>query len=71
METSLSSRGHICTNLGIPKAGDLEEQEELIDRETFTYLKNKKYTNFSSLQKFQDFRFLNGTIHHVIVNGVV
>ena len=25
--------------------------------------------NFNSLQEVQDFRFLHGTVHHVIVNG--
>ena len=28
-ETSLRSCGHICTDLGIPKAGDTEEKEKL------------------------------------------
>ena len=52
MENSLSSCGHICTNLGIPIAGEMKEKEELknllkwdkfsfcvmVDREIFTYL---------------------------------
>ena len=56
METSLSSCGHICTDLGIPVAGEVEEKEELknllkwgkfsfyvmVDCKIFTYLKNKK-----------------------------
>ena len=56
METSLWSCGHTCTDLGIPIAGKVEEKEELknllkwgkfsfyvmVDREIFTYLKNKK-----------------------------
>ena len=28
-------------------------------------------SNFNSSQKVQDFRFLNGTIHHVLVDEVV
>ena len=56
VETSLSSCGHTCNDLGIPIAGEVEEKEELknllkwdefsfhvmADREIFTYLKNKK-----------------------------
>ena len=56
VETSLSSSDHICTDLGIPIAAEVEEKEELknllkcgklsfyvmVDREIFTYLKNKK-----------------------------
>ena len=29
METSLGNRGHTCTDLGIPVAGEVEEKEEL------------------------------------------
>ena len=74
------SCGHICTNLGIPIAGEVAEKEELknllkwgkfsfyvmVDREIFTYLEKVQ-----EVQKVQDFRFLNGTTHHVIVNGAV
>ena len=56
METSLSSSGHTCTDLGIPIAGEVEEKKEpknllkwdefsfyvMVDREFFGYLKNKK-----------------------------
>ena len=38
----------------------------MVDREIFTYLKKVQ-----EVQKVQDFRFLNGTAHHVIVNGAV
>ena len=56
METSLSSCGHVCTDLGILIDGEVEEKEEqknllkwckfsfyvMVDREIFTYLKKKK-----------------------------
>ena len=52
METSLSSCGQICTDLGILIDGEAEEKEELIfvrfsfhvmvDREIITYVENKK-----------------------------
>ena len=56
METSLSSYGHTCINLGILIAGEVEEKEELkkllmwgkfsfhviVDHELYTYVKNKK-----------------------------
>ena len=81
MESSLSSCGHACTNLGIPIPGEEEEKEELenllkwgkfsfyvtVDREIFTCLKNKKYV----ILIVQDFQFLIGTIHHVRVNGAI
>ena len=61
METSFSSCGHICTDFGIPIAGEVEEKGELknllklgefsfyimVDREIFTYLENKKYSGIS------------------------
>ena len=56
VETSLSSCGHTCTDIGILIAGEVEETEKLknllkggkfsfyvmVDREIFTYQKNKK-----------------------------
>ena len=56
MKTSLSSCDHICADLGISIAGEVEENEELknflewgkfsfyimVDHEIFVYLKNKK-----------------------------
>ena len=69
----MSGCGHICTNLGIPKAREVEEKEELknllnwrkfpsyvmVDGEVFTYLKNNK----ELILIVQYLRFLNGTIH--------
>ena len=71
METSLSSCGHTCTNLGILIAG--EEKEELknllirgefsfhvmVDSEIFTYVKNEKELILIVNKKFKT------------VNGVV
>ena len=73
MKTSLSSCCHICTHLGILIAGEAEEKEEfknllmwgkfsfhvMVDREFFTYVKNKKYLTLIVSIKFK------------IVNGVV
>ena len=50
METSLSSCGYICTDLDIPIAGEQKILLKrgkvsfyvMLDREIFTYLKNKK-----------------------------
>ena len=53
MESSLSSCGHTCTDLGILIFGKVEEKKELKnvlnsplicheDHETFTYVKNEK-----------------------------
>ena len=56
VETSLSSCRHTCTDLGILIAGEVEKKEKLknlfmcgkfsfhvtVDRELFTYVKNKK-----------------------------
>ena len=56
VETSLSSCRHTCTHLGILIAGEVEKKEKLkyllmcgkfsfhvmVDRELFTYVKNKK-----------------------------
>ena len=85
METSLLSCGHTFTSLGVPIAGELEEVNELknlfkwakfpfcvmVDRKIFTYLKNKRLLLLIVNKKIQDFRYLNGAIHHVIVNGAV
>ena len=64
----------------------MEEKEELknmfkpgklsfyvrVDREIFTHLKKKKkLILIVNKQKVHVFRFLNGTIHHVMVNGAV
>ena len=71
MESLLWSCGHTCTDLGIPIAGKVEEKEkteklvkvgQMVDREIFTYLKKLETANFNSLQKVQDFRFLNETV---------
>ena len=56
VKTSLSSCSHTCTHLGILIAGEVENKEKLknllmcgkfsfhvmVDRELFTYVKNKK-----------------------------
>ena len=71
METSLSSCGHTCNNLGIQKAGEVKEKEELknflkldkfsfyvlADREIFIYLKNKKLLILIVSKKFKIFNF--------------
>ena len=43
----------------------------MVDREIFTYLKKLEIANFNSPQSVQDFQFLNGTIHHVTVDGAI
>ena len=43
----------------------------MVDCEIFTYLKKLEIANFSNSQKVQDFLFLNGTIHHVTVDGAI
>ena len=61
METSLSSCGDICTDLDIPIARKVEENEELknlewgkfslyvmVGSEIFRYLKIKEIANFNS-----------------------
>ena len=67
----MSRCGHTCTNLGIPIAGEVEEKEELknllkwvkfsfhvmVDREIFTYLKNKKLLFLTVNKKFLIFDF--------------
>ena len=67
MEISLSSCGHICTDLAIPKAVEVDKKEELKNllkwvkfsfyvtenREIFIYLKNKKYLILISQPIFQ------------------
>ena len=69
---------------------EVEEEEELknllkdgrfsfyviVDREIFTYLKNKKQLILEANKKFKVFErftvpFLNGTVHHVLVNGAI
>ena len=73
METSLSSCGHSphIRHLCIPIAGEVEEKAELknllkwgkfsfhvtVDREIFTYLKNKKYLILIVNKKFKIFEF--------------
>ena len=43
----------------------------MVDCEIFTYLKNKKQLILIVNKKVQDFRILNGIIHHVLVDGIV
>ena len=69
----MSSCGHKCTHLDILIAGEVEEKEELknllmwgefsfrvmVDREIFTYVKNK----FKKFKKFnKKFKIVNGTV---------
>ena len=69
IETSLSSLGHTCIDLGIPVTGGVEEKEEvknllkwgkfflyvMIDRKILIYLKKKETATFDSEQKIQSF----------------
>ena len=79
VDTWLWSCGHTCTDLGIPIAGEVEEKEELKNllklgnnwSQNFHKPKKLEIANFNSSQKVPDFRFLNGTINHVIVDGAV
>ena len=79
VETSLWSCGHTSTDLGIPIAGEVEGKKELKNLLKFVngrlwnfhIPKKLEIANFNSKQKVQDFRFLNGTIQHVTVDGTV
>ena len=73
METSLSSCRHMCTHLGILIVGEVEERKELknllmwgkfffyvmVDRELFTYVKNKKQPTLIVNKKF---KIVNGAV---------
>ena len=80
METSSSSFGHTYTDLGL-EAELKEKLENVLKRGKFTFyvivdcgnfhILKIRIVNFRSSQKVQNFRFLNGTTYHVIVNGAI
>ena len=57
METSLSRCGHTSTDLAISIAGGVDEKKEI--------------KNMLKSVKVEDFLFLNGKIHYVIINGAL
>ena len=68
-ETLLSSCGHTYTNLGIGRERKLRT-EKLVKVMVILLFCNGR-SQMVDKQKVQDFRFLNGTIHHVVVNRAV
>ena len=68
-KTLLSSCGHTYTNLGIGSERKLRT-EKLVKVMVLLLFCNGR-SKMVDKQKVQEFRFLNGTIHHVVVHRAV